>query len=152
MYSDLLTTLENNLLDLFFLAIPSWKATILSQIKSATISRSDCFSSYFIDFDVRSKTDKIETDVRVPLEIIVGEYEVPTENTIGIVNGCKMISSCSFKVPDIGVCGMRVHLIDGVLSELEVYCLDGNKVDLKHMIEKPLTYIIYDRSILEQCG
>ena len=152
MCSALLTALENDLLDLFFVAIPSWKATISSQIQASTISRSDCYSSYFVDFDVNNKTDKIDSDIRVPLEIIVGEYEIPKENVIGIVNGCRMISPCAFMIPDRGVCGMRVHFIDGVVSELEVYCLDGNKVDLSQMIEGRLTYIVYDRSIIErQC-
>ena len=150
MHSDLLTALENNLLDRFLLAVPSWKETILSQIQSSVISRTDCTSSYFVDFDVQNETNKIDSGVRVPLEIIAGEYETPKENVIGIVNGCRMISPCSFKILENGVCGMRVHFVEGVLSEMEVYCLDGNRVDPTQLIKNSLTYIVYDRSIIEQ--
>ena len=148
MYSDLLTPLECNLLDLFFLAIPSWKATILSQLKLSVVSRSDCFSSYFINFDVPRNTGKIYTDVQVPIEIIVGDVEVPQNKVIGSINNCKIISPCSLTIPSCSACGIRIHFIDGRLSEIEAYRLDGNKIDLTQILKGRLTYIVYDNTII----
>lgn len=148
MCTDSLTPLECDLLKLFYLAIPSWKEPLLSQLKLSVVSHSDCFSSYFINFDVSSKADKLCTDVQVPIEIIVGEVEVPQDKVIGTINNCKVISPCSLSIPDCSACGIRIHFVDGILSELEAYRLDGNKIELSQIPVDRLTYIVYDNTII----
>ena len=143
---EYLTAQESYLIRLFFYLSPLWKKKISSQLKNATVSRTDCVSSYFVNFDVDDSSNRINTNTQVPAEIIVGYFDVPEEQIICTINGLRIIQPCTFAVGDDQAFGVRLHFKNGCLFELEAYSLAGNKLDLSLALERPYVCIVHDKT------
>lgn len=111
------------------------------QIQNSQISRVDMNSSYFVDFDVARNVAPVPCDIEVPVEIIIGEVDIPPTQILRRVNGHVVAKACSFFVPDAYALGVQIHFKSGYLSELEVFSLAGKRVYLQDIEKKEITYI-----------
>lgn len=133
---------ESELIRCFCEFYPSWKDILRRQIRNSQICRVDMESSYFVDFDVARNVEPAPCDVEVPIEIIVGEVDIPPTQILRRVNGYVVTKAYSFFVPDAYALGVQIHFKAGYLSELEVFSLAGKRVRLQDIEGKEVTYII----------
>ena len=147
MQLDSLTEQEQKLIELFFLVNPSWKPIIALQVATAKVSRSNSVSSYFVNFEVDTNTKRISTCMRVPAEIIVGRFDIPSDRIVGQANKIQLISPCSFAVLDDYAFGIRLHFADGFLVEMEIYSLAGTKLDVSRLTEQQIVCVVYEKTM-----
>ena len=143
-----LTTLENELLEKFCIT-SQWKQVISSQLKNADVYKTDCISSVFFRFSVNEILCTLNTAWRVPMEILFGHVQVPEDRIVGYINAIPAIISGPVEVDDNSSFGVRLHFDGGVITEMEIYSLHGNKLELTCGLSKHYVYIVNDTHFLD---
>ena len=87
-----LTKFESDLLQMFFNLCPQWKQVITQQIQQSTLQRERSISNYSVYFRNDVKVDRLNIATKMPVEIILGNVDIPAENMINHINGCAIVS------------------------------------------------------------
>lgn len=145
-----LTEHECGLIRLFCYVNPTWGAIISSQLENARPLREDLCSSRFLFINIDPTANRIKTSLEVPVEIIIGTaVHVPEEKVIRTINSAPAIHPCAFEIEDDHAIGVRIHVKDGLIFELEMYSLAGTRLDLDGSSQKNMLYIVYDDHIFD---
>ena len=133
-----LNALEQEIIGLFLDIDFSWKKALINQITSASVDRIFCDSSYFVNFSIPLDCDPIDSELRVPLTIIVDHQS--SENSKVIYRQFQNIV-CSGS-QGMSPTGFNLHFRNGYLCELEVYSLGGDMLDFKQICTGSRTYFL----------
>ncbi len=148
MCASKLTELEKCLIRLFFNLCPQWKRIVSEQIMLSDLQRWHDFSNFSVYFMNNTNANRLRTNTKMPVEIIIGSVELPAGIVIKEMNGCQIITPCVVSVLDNDAIGVRIYFSDGILSELEVYSLSGKELCEDFKLDKQCTYIIFDPEIV----
>lgn len=122
-----LNSVEKQIIDMFLDIDFSWKKTLINQIANSRILRSFCNSSYFVDFVVSAACDPIDTNLSVPLAIVVDHQSLDYNSVTYEQYQNITFSADSSTSPT----GFNLHFRKGYLVELEVYSLGGDVLKLE---------------------
>lgn len=142
-----LTADENCLLQLFLKENFPWYNSLIAQVLSSKVDREDLLSSYFVDFKISDAGNLISIPVRkeVPLEIIIGNVEIPQDKKLYRLGDIIATTSEKLYIYDDQAFAARLHFKDGYLFELEAYSISGQKLQISNIQGRKLTYIITDK-------
>ena len=121
-----LGVIENEIIAMFLDLDFSWKEKLIEQIQKSVVSTENRGSSYFLDFSVADNVESIVLIDRVPIEILVDH--VLNDNSVSVFDERREVlfsTSC-----EVSPTGFNLHMCDGVISEVEVYSLTGEMLDL----------------------
>lgn len=121
--------IENKMLEMFLSLNFSWKETLLQQIQESVVCSEYLGSSFFINFSVSPNKKLIAVSERVPIEILVDHAMDNTDVSVFYKREKIVFANDGNKSPT----GFNLHIINGVISEIEAYSLAGDILDLKHI-------------------
>ena len=142
MFSTKLTGFEHSLIRMFFDLYPQWELIVNKQICFSDIKRIGNFSNFSIIFTNNTPTEHLPINTSMPVEVILGEVDIPANYTMREINGYRTIAPCIISVLDDDAVGIRIYFEKGLLSELEVYTLSGAKLVNNFLLDRQRTYII----------
>lgn len=129
MLFDNLGVIENNVLEMFLALDFPWKEKLIKQIQKSVVTTEYRGSSYFIDFFVVENDEPIALSNRVPIEILVDHASDDQGVSVFYKRQEILFPTCG----DLSPTGFNLHMLDGVISEVEVYSLAGEILNLKNI-------------------
>lgn len=134
-----LSDTDQELLKIYIDAIPErWRRQVELQIKSATVTREITDSAYFVFFKADYAVHPVKMSRQVPVEVIFDEVSSEGKNYPPMIHPEKIT------ILDPNAFAIRLHFYNGYVSEMEVYCLSGNKLNLKDFNLRRRIYLYYE--------
>lgn len=129
---------DKKIIDMFFEVDYPWKKALLQQLNNADYLTESYKNSYYITFTINSSCCSICNIPRVPLSILLEFGCLDTSSEIHYDN--TFIHFTNIHPSPVG-CNM--HIVNGYLSEIEVYTLDGTPLNLESISKAKKYYLFH---------
>ena len=129
-----------SIIEMFLLVEYPWKPLLIQQLRTATTSFEIFDDACYVIYAIPADCEKIVEVPRVPLSILI-------EN--GTADSSYEILQNPQYVNFSGICAhghiaCNVHIVNGYLHEIELFTLDGTKLNLEGIFERKRYYIIHN--------
>lgn len=145
-YAEYLSERDRAVLDIIFTSELPYLDLLYKQISVATVSDSDCVSSYFIDLCVKEAVPPIPISVSVPVSIEICPDFEPVSADREISEQFRQTGTArwletgeqfsEFTLPQgyADYYGINMHFKDGIINEIEVVNFAGLPINFNHII------------------